>query len=158
MFDDNFVLLDSDVLIKKDITGFFNETYVYVAETDYQVGGKLMRVCPFICFINVKFCKEKDIHFFNEYYMHGLGNGDGDNWDTGAYFYKACKDESHREIKYGDYLEHLGNASWKHKNVMTWLNNHKNLWKDNVFKENKKVVYTCISGKYDTLMEPRIYK
>ena len=66
MFDDNFVLLDSDVLIKKDITGFFNETYVYVAETRNQVGGKLMRVCPFICFINVKLCKEKDIHFFNE--------------------------------------------------------------------------------------------
>lgn len=163
LMNDNFVLLDSDVLIKKDFSDLYNDDYIYVADCKYQIGGKLMRVIPFICFVNVNLCKKKNIHFFNEYYMHGLGNGDGDYWDTGAYFYNACKNEKHKEINYSNYVVHFGNASWRNKSTKDWLNKYKCLWENlenNTIeikkkeKMNKKVVYTCISGNYDTLLEP----
>lgn len=157
LFNDNFVIIDSDALVKKDFSELYDDRFIYVAETNYQVGMKLIRVIPFVCFINVKLCKERDIHFFNEIYMHGLGNGKGDNWDTGAYFYEACKNEKHKEIKYSDYVVHLGNGSWVNKNVTDWVNKYKNFWEDeSVIKKkvNKKVVYTCISGNYDTLQDP----
>ena len=32
MIDDNFMLLDSDVLIKRDVSELFDEKYVYVGE------------------------------------------------------------------------------------------------------------------------------
>jgi len=162
LLEDNFVIIDSDALVKKDFSELYDDKFIYVAETNNQMGMKLIRVIPFICFINVKLCKEKNIHFFNEMYMHGLGHGSGDNWDTGAYFYEACKNEKHKEVRYSNYVVHLGNASWRNKNVSSWINQYKDLWQgenikikmDKEEQLNKKVVYTCISGKYDTLQEP----
>ena len=85
MIDDNFILLDSDVLLKKDISDLFDDEVIYAGEIETQPNGK-KRIFPFLCYINVRMCKEHNIHYFNERYMHGLG-GSADAYDTGGGFY-----------------------------------------------------------------------
>ena len=165
MFDENFVLLDSDVLIKKDFSNLYDEKYIYAGGIELQPKTIIKRVMPFICFINVKLCKENNVHYFNENYMHGLHlTKEGDWYDTGANFYRETKNFQHKEINVRDYITHYKGGSWEevhNKRIgrrMTaneWLEKNKYLISDETsLKTNNKVIYTCISGEYDTLMEP----
>ena len=144
LINDNFILLDSDTLLKKDITELYDERYIYVADNEPQYGcQKLTRVIPYCCFINVKKCKELNINYFNEQRMHGLYyNEDGDNYDTGSNFYVECEKFCHKDIKYEDYIEHFHGGSWgsiRQKQKITckqWLNKNKNLWQGEGDDEN----------------------
>ena len=145
LINEPFVLLDSDVLVKKDFTPLYDEIVCYKGEVIYQPNSKVKRVVPFICFINTPLCKEKGVHYFDENYMHGLRVGAvGDRYDTGAALYLLTekKKSPHREIKVADYIVHYGNGSWvdaaekmkkpKHIPAMDWLNKYKDFWSDNV--------------------------
>ena len=141
MFDDDFVLLDSDVLLKKNISDIWDDKYIYVAQVINQT-PRIKRVLPFICFINNKLCKENNVHFFNENRMHGLAKcdivRDGDFYDTGANFYIEAQGFPHREINNSDYVEHYKGGSWEkiHNKLFrkdaisseTWLEKNKFLW------------------------------
>lgn len=164
IIDDNFVLLDSDVLIKKDFSDLYNKSYLYCAETVVQPSSTIKRILPFICFINVNMCKEKGIHYFNDNYMHGLSNTnvnkDADKYDTGAAFYIYGNKFPHKDIKTDEYITHYKGGSWEivhnkkygtHISVDKWLTSNYKLWNNN---GNKKVIYTCISGEYDILKDP----
>ena len=164
---DNFVLLDSDVLITRDFSNLYNDKVCYISEVKNQPGSKIVRSLPFICYINYKMCEKSDVHYFNENYMHGLNykknNARADFYDTGAYFYLSASKLLHKEIKYKDYVVHFGSGSWeesknKHfkKNALTkeeWLMVNKRFWDDESMK--KAVIYTCITGGYDYLSEPK---
>ena len=52
IINDNFILLDSDVLLKKDISELYDEKYIYIGETVNQPNSTIKRVLPFLCFIN----------------------------------------------------------------------------------------------------------
>lgn len=139
-----FILLDSDVLIKKDFTPLYDDVVCYKGEVIYQPNSKVKRVLPFICFINTPMCKTKGIHYFDENYMHGLRfKGNSDNYDTGGALYILTEQKKglHREIKVADYIVHYGNGSWvsaaekmkrpKHMPAVEWLNKYKEYWSDN---------------------------
>lgn len=84
--DDNFILLDSDVLLKKDCSELFDVNNLYIGTIHIQP-NKLKRVAPYMCYINVHMCKEYNVSFFDERYMHGLAGGKTDMYDTGGGFY-----------------------------------------------------------------------
>ena len=157
LIDKNFILLDSDILLKQDITSLFDERYIYIGESQKQNGVETHRVLPFLCFINIEECKKKNITYFSEQYMHGLHPKNiYDTYDTGAYFYLATRNHLYKEIKLDDYIVHYKGGSWSEMEQKTngekitikeWLNKYKSLWS----LPNKKVVYTCITGDYDTL-------
>ena len=158
---DNFFLLDSDILLKKDIFELVDGEYIYIGQTITQPNSKIKRVLPFLCYINVNMCKEKNVHYFDHNYMHGLyhtvNNSNADWYDTGAGFYVNASKFKHKDINLNDYMFHYGHGSWDKKGVkitytsMEWLDIHKKLWTG---EKNKKVIYTCITGKYDSLIEP----
>lgn len=162
IIDDNFILLDSDTLIKRDLSELFDESYIYIAETSLQPHSTINRILPYMCYINVKMCKENNVHFFDDDYMHGLANDvnnkHSDWYDTGSGFYIHASKYNHKDIKLDNYIEHYGHGSWKKmgfRYVLTpeeWLIKNKRLWS---FKQSKKVVYTCIVGNYDRLLEPK---
>lgn len=158
LIDDNFILLDSDVLLKRDISELFDEESIFIGEVASQPNST-KRLLPFICYINVKMCKENNIHYFDDNYMHGLNkNGQADRYDTGAGFYLKASEFPHVEISCNKYIMHYGSGSWnkpgtQHKyTVEEWLKVFKRLWSD---EKNNKVVYTCITGNYDKLLEPK---
>ena len=157
---DNFILLDSDVLLKKDISELFDENIIYAGEVITQPSSTIKRILPFITYINTKMCIENDVHYFDDNYMHGLyKNGEADKYDTGAAFFIHASKFKHKDIKYDDYVLHYGHGSWNKKGFKPtysqneWLNLHKKLW---TMEKNKKVVYTCITGGYDTIVEPKV--
>lgn len=154
----NFILLDSDVLLKRDISSIIDDNYAYVGEVVTQPHSSIKRVIPFLCYINVDMCKKNKIHYFDDRYMHGLyntgsGNIMADMYDTGAGFYINTQKYPHKNITWSSYVVHFGSGSWnkigKKMEPNEWLNENRSLW-DTVAK-NKRVVYTCITGGYDSL-------
>lgn len=126
IINDNFILLDSDVLVKKDISDLFDETCLYVGEEEHFGADIHRRIFPFICFINVKMMKELRIRYMNEKEMIGLTkNGD---YDTGSELCKSGRKYKHKDIKYSDYIEHLGSGSWRCNNWQGFLDSHKELY------------------------------
>lgn len=109
LIDKPFILLDSDTLLKQDITKLFNEKYVYAGDTEKWQGNE--RVIPYCCFINTTMCKEKGIKYYNEKYIVGLTKSC--RYDTGAYFYIKTKDLPHKNIIYRNYVAHLDDGSQK---------------------------------------------
>ena len=156
---ESFILMDSDILLKKDCSDLFQEDCIYVGERQNQPTSRIDRILPFICFINTEMCKENGVHYFDDNYMHGLRKtASGDMYDTGAVLCKDAENLNHKYIKINDYIVHYNNASWmsttlkKHMTTVDeWLKIHKKLWST---EKNKKVIYTCITGEYDQLIEP----
>ena len=158
----NFILLDSDVLLKKDCSDLFDENYIYCGDIVIQPKSTIKRVLPFICFINVEMCKKNNIHYFDENYMHGLCynniNKHADSYDTGASFYLSTNKFPHKEIDFNDYIIHYGHGSWNkndEKKILTpneWLSLNKRFYTNEM---NKNVIYTCIVGNYDSLIDPK---
>lgn len=158
LINDNFILLDSDVLLKRDISNLFINKSIYCGEVITQPLSSIKRVLPFICFINVKMCKENNVHYFDDNYMHGLRkNINADRYDTGAGFFILANKYPHTDIRWQEYVLHYGHGSWDKEgekprlNENEWLKSNKRYWS---MENNKKVVYTCITGDYDKLIEP----
>lgn len=162
IIDENFILLDSDVLLKRDISCLYDDRAVYIGEVTTQPRSTIKRVLPFVCFINVEMCKENGKHYFDHNYMHGLcynvTNKRADSYDTGAGFYINTLDLPHMDIICEDYVTHYGHGSWIKEGFLynytaeEWLSINKRYWSK---KKNDKVVYTCITGGYDSLIEPK---
>lgn len=163
MFDENFILLDSDVIVKRDLNELVDDRYIFVAGVEEQpLARSIKRVLPFVCYINLKKCKEHNVPFFDENYMHGLYlSREGDKYDTGAAFFMYASKYEYKSIDYRKYVEHFKGGSWDdkvnrsvgaYKKPEDFINKFSSFWKS----DNKNVVYTCISGNYDTLREPKV--
>lgn len=158
---ENFILLDSDVLLKKDISDLYEEDIIYSGEVIVQPNSSIKRVLPFITYINTEMCYKNCVNYFDENYMHGLyfmkNNQDADKYDTGAGFYLNASKFKHKELKYSDYVVHYGHGSWNKASEKTkitagdWLGINRRFWTN---ERNKKVIYTCITGGYDNLITP----
>lgn len=164
LIKEDFILLDSDVLLKKDISDLFDPKYIYVGQIITQGNSTIKRILPFICYINVTKCIKNNIHYFDENMMHGLmcnrKNKHADQYDTGASFFYNTANRLHKDINVDDYIIHYGGASWFEKREKRtphkyspeqWVRKYYNYWK---METNKNVIYTCISGNYDSLIEP----
>jgi hypothetical protein len=163
ILDRNFILLDSDILLKRDISNFIDDTKIFVGDIKKWRAGNTTakekyRALPWLMYINVKKCQEHGIHFFNEKYMYGLSE-EGNSYDTGGYFYKEV--ETHKlpwkRENLTDYIEHYQAASWvndakEHDGYQQlsfdeWLRKYKELWvtypikQNNIIKNNKPRIF-----------------
>ena len=136
LLPDGFILMDSDVLFKRDITPLWDETKCFVGEPflDTPKGNRIMRLLPFLCYINVQMCREHDIRYFNRDWMWHLTQQLPNKWyDTGAWFYRDCMEKHmpYTAIRTADYIEHYFHGSHAHLNggMDQWLDQHQNLWK-----------------------------
>ena len=106
--NDEFILLDSDILIKKDFRHLIDNTKLFVGQcTKY-------RVLPFLLYINAPILNEMKIKFFDSVNIHPFKMGY--EYDTGGSFYKECKNKEFININLNDYFVHYGSGSWR-KNV-----------------------------------------
>ena len=135
MFPDGFMLMDSDILLKKDVSELWCEDMAWVGEPflDTPKGVPVMRVLPFLCYINVPVCRENGIRYFNAEWMWHLTPDMPNFWyDTGAWFYKICmkKKLPYRPVRINDYMEHFFHGSHENLNKarFEWLEKHKKLW------------------------------
>jgi len=137
-FPEGFLLMDSDILIKKDISNFFDNRYPACGTAAVQVNCRCSRtrLVPFLCYINVSMCREYGIKYFDPEKCWTLTpvsvNGIDSWWDTGASFL----DELNRAglafkfINIWKYICHFGAGSHGGfgRSAKKWLEIHKKLY------------------------------
>lgn len=153
---DEFILMDSDILLKQDVRNIYNNENIFAAEILKQNNKIIEKAAPFLCYINVKKCKEVGVHYFNENYMFGLHKTDinpkCDYYDTGAWFYFDAKKYQYKTFKLDDYIVHYGSASWKTNNTKEWLLKHKNLY------DNENIIISFTTYKNRVKYAPEVIK
>lgn len=135
MFPSGFLLMDSDVLVKRDV----RDLEAHDAAFTGQVYQNLLfppawvpRVLPYICWINVPMCRKAGIRYFDGRRNWKLYPGDYTVWyDTGGSFYEDCLNSrlQYKAIDVNDYVVHLGAGSYYDgKDKQEWLETYKYLY------------------------------
>lgn len=134
--DDPFALMDSDVLIKQDITPFFEHTNCAWAgqlgeNVRRRFGYDIQKLQPFLCWLNVPLLREHNISYFNPEYMWNLTTKKPNHrYDTGAWLNRAVSAAGLPvyQLPLNEYILHLGHGSWRDKDTRAWLRENKHLW------------------------------
>ena len=161
-----FVLMESDVLIKKNIDEFFNEQYSvygYCQKAQPHNPFNIGRMLPMLCWMNVPMLTREGAKYFDPKRTYGLlpgGRQNRNNWyDTGAVLLEDILTKRprlkgyHRDIR--EFVEHYGSGSWKGNDLsqqMAWLEAHKNLLPtadDNVQMPLRTKVAVCAIGRLE---------
>lgn len=129
-----FVLMDSDVLVRQDISPFWQRERAFVGQIKphrsiYRV--TVDRVLPMLCFVNVPMMKQSGVSYFHPQKMYALTSLRPDcAYDTGCWFLEDAK--RHRlpytDVDIDTYILHFGHGSWKDKDTNQWLEDNKNLY------------------------------
>lgn len=129
-FPEGFVLMDSDVLIKKDFSSIFDPKVPYfgsISRTKKLKELGLLRICPFLCFINVPLLKKYNIHYTDKKTLLGLSLiVPYTHYEPGTYLLLECQKHrlKGRNFKLHEYYIHLGHGSWG-KKYEKWLKANK---------------------------------
>lgn len=160
MLPEGFVLMESDVLLKKSIDHLWQDEYATVGHNQMQQPHNphhIGRVCPMLCYMNVPLLQKYGAKYFDEKRTYGLlegGRENRNNWyDTGAVLFedivntKPALIGKHVDIR--ELVEHYASASWRRNDVaahLQWLEQHKNLWQ---MPEAPKKVAICAIGRME---------
>ena len=161
-----FVLMESDILIKKNIDEFFREEYSvygYCQKAQPHNPFNIGRMLPMLCWMNVPMLTREGAKYFDPTRTYGLlpgGRANRNNWyDTGAVLLEDILTKRprlkgyHRDIR--DFVEHYGSGSWAKNDLsqqMAWLEAHKNLLPtadDNVRLPLRTKVAICAIGRLE---------
>ena len=161
-----FVLMESDILIKKNIDEFFREEYSvygYCQKAQPHNPFNIGRMLPMLCWMNVPMLTREGAKYFDPTRTYGLlpgGRQNRNNWyDTGAVLLEDILTKRprlkgyHRDIR--EFVEHYGSGSWAKNDLnqqMAWLEAHKNLLPtadDNVRLPLRTKVAVCAIGRLE---------
>lgn len=161
LIDENFVLLDSDILLKRDINEFFDDRYIFVG-TQEKRPGLPIRLLPYLCFLNVNMMKKNNIHYFDETMMNGLMvTENGNAYDTGAAFVVNTKHLPHKSIEIKNYMIHYTGASWQDRSRITtqenWLKENKKYWETVKKNPEPKLLVSLTSYKERIETLPKVF-
>ena len=136
-----FVLMESDILIKKNIDEFFNDQYSvygYCQKAQPHNPFNIGRMLPMLCWMNVPMLTREGAKYFDPTRTYGLlpgGRQNRNNWyDTGAVLLEDILTKRprlkgyHRDIR--EFVEHYGSGSWKANDLgqqMAWIEAHTDL-------------------------------
>jgi hypothetical protein len=156
-----FLLLDSDVLLKKSVDFMFQDDVVAVGHVQNQQPGNdfhLGRLVPMVCYINVPLCRKYGLTYFDEnrsWMIHSTDLRDRSNWyDTGASFYEDIHAKKNGcrglRIDIRPLMEHYKKGSWWGNckgDHQKWLTQHKQLWSPTPRMKGNKKVAICAIGR-----------
>lgn len=126
-----FILMDSDVLIHRDIAPIVNSHYAAAGRVKQCANGIPTVLRPFLCWINVPMLSKHHIRYFNGDKMWALSHKFPNNrYDTGAWLYEECVrcGLPVNSFHWKEYALHFGHGSWKEKDYRQWLEEYKDLW------------------------------
>ena len=161
LLPDGFVLMDSDILIKKNIDEFFRPEYSVVAYVQKRQSNHhipIGRVLPMLCWMNVPMFRREGVSYFDPnrcWAIHSEDYNDRNNWyDTGASLLEDILTHRPRlkglHIDIRDFVEHLGSGSWRNNSIKRqseWLNRHKALWEPTPRMRGEKKIAVCAIGR-----------
>jgi hypothetical protein len=133
-FPEGFVLMDSDVLVKKDISEFFDRRLAYIGtvySNPTRIDKRIPRLYPFLCWINVAMCRANGVEYFDGTRNWKLYPGKNKYYDTGASFIEDCRKKRlpGKELDINEYIVHFGRASVIRRGEWSgWLEENKSLY------------------------------
>ena len=142
LLPEGFVLMESDILLKDSIDGFFREDYSIVGHVQkkqpYNPFG-IGRVMPLLCWMNVPMLQREGAKYFDPERTYGLlpgGKQNRNNWyDTGAPLLEDILTKRPRlkglHLDIRPYMIHFTSGSWQNNSLdahKAWLEQHKDLW------------------------------
>lgn len=133
---EGFLLMDSDILLRRDVRPFFSHPdCAWVGEVGENVrrrfGYDFQKVQPFLCWLNVPLMRSHDISYFHPDWMWNLTTRRPNHrYDTGAWFHRAVREAGLPtcQLPLREYIIHLGHGSWRDRDAMAWLQRHRLLW------------------------------
>lgn len=138
---DGFILLESDVLIKKSIDFLWNPQWAATGRGEWFKGRRREhdRLYPFLCYMNVPVLVKNGAKYFDPDRCWNLwpdANDPRNMWDTGACLLDCIiktKPALHARLypDLFDYFEHYSGGSWRQSDVenqKAWLDAHKDLF------------------------------
>ena len=141
LLPEGFVLMESDILIKKPIDEFFRDEYSFAGFVQKHQKGNpfdVPRIMPMLCWMNVPMLTREGARYFDPDRCWGLkaDRNDRGNWmDTGACLLDEVLTKRPRlkglNVDIRLFAEHYGGGSWKQDNLnaqMAWINSHRHLW------------------------------
>lgn len=123
---EGFVLMDSDVLVKREFGEFFDPRYALVGTVERQYEAyKALRMAPYLLWLNVPMLREAGIRFWHEGMVYKLSHNGTPFYDTGASVYHDCLANGLPilEEPIYKYIDHLGEGSFRRapEEVAVWL-------------------------------------
>ena len=138
---EGFVLMESDVIIKKDISFLWMEDYAAAGKVQWhQPGNKwdIPRLLPMLCWLNVPLLEKYGAKYFDPQRCWALQKGvmtRGNWYDVGASLLEDIRRTKPELVarniaNLGDYYSHFGGGSWKEdlKGQSRWLEEMKAYW------------------------------
>ncbi len=161
LLPDGFVLVESDILLKRDIEEFFDPThsvYGYWQKAQPHNPFGIGRMLPMLCWMNVPLLTKYGARYFDPERTYGLlsgGRQNRNNWyDTGAVLLEdIIKNRPNlvgRHCDIRDYVVHFGSGSWRNNNLKAqaeWLKQYRKLWEPEGCKNGKVAV--CAIGRLE---------
>lgn len=139
---DGFILLDSDILLSKDVRFIWEPRFAASGRVEFHHGRRKEkdRMLPFVCYLNVPLLTSHGVRYFDPercWFLQGGGANNPNNlYDTGASILEDITNgkpdlwwRNHRELE--DCFVHFGAASYRQtdKDAQTaWLERHAALW------------------------------
>lgn len=133
--NEDFFLLDSDILIKKDFRHVADNKQMFVGDcTTY-------RVLPFLLYLNSKLLLSNNIKFFDRRNIHPFCLGPTN--DTGGSFFRECQTfgKDFRILNLNDYYVHYGSGSWREffTRDKSWYQSNQNIDAMTFLRINKQL-------------------
>ena len=153
LLPDGFILVESDILVKEDISELWKEQYSFVGYVQRNQEGNhfhVPRILPMLCYMNVPMFTKEGARYFDPERCWGLkpDYNDRTNWfDTGACLLDDVLRMRPRlkglHIDINHYVKHYGGGSWHQDDVehqLDWLEDNEELWFTDSFSKpmNKK--------------------
>ena len=127
-----FVLMDSDALLKRDISDLFDSSLAWIGGIEHKpkFWFQGVRCFPFLLWINVPMLRKHGIRFFHEGMVYKMSHHGAPYYDTGGSLYVDCNRAKlpYKEINLNEYIEHLAGASCYPTDWMGWLKQRKDLY------------------------------
>ncbi len=129
-----FMLMGSDVVIRRDIANFWSHPdCAWVGEVGENVKGRfgndIHKVKSFLCWLNVPLLRDNAIRYFDPSFMWNLTTDDPNHrYDTGTWLYRAVNEARLPvcRVPLDGTVYHLAHVSWG--GAMEWLDGHREVW------------------------------
>lgn len=165
---DGFILMESDILIKKDIGFLWDEKWAATGRGEWFHGRRREhdRLYPFLCYMNVPKLVANGARYFDPdrcWNLHPDFDDPRNYWDTGACLLDdiiKTKPALHARLypNLFDYFEHYTGGSWRHNedDKKEWLERHADLW---YTPENKGAkIYICAHKDFECPVHNDVYE
>ena len=170
---EGFILLESDVLLKKDIGFLWDENYAACGKVQwlhsrYPREVSADRLLPFLCYLNVPLLKANGAKYYDperSWCLHSANPQDPRNrYDTGACILEDIKNTKPQLVArlYADLdrcFEHYNGGSWRKNDPAgqeEWINEHRSLWEPYPTTDAK--IYICTHKDFTPKVNNPVYE